>query len=592
MKSNILKIFLSLSLLVFSVGFSQDVSETPADSQANIMDTKEAEENAANQEAGAYERKSVSFINALWLMDKSVRNMPAEYVGYTLEKVKEKIMMPRFDYNPLPESFISEFVAKANAQEKITIDNIAAIMDETIVPRILEIVEAEKEMRAQNLTTEQQRNSFYSDKAKEFGFTAVEIEKIMNSAYIFLPVAKSYLGVTRNKKYTMKMDVGILWYRISRKGDKPKAKLMVKKMTTSMGFAKTGKTFRYDGKTVKSEEFAYRSCVKNAARNLLVATQEIPDFRLSTQVIETDGPNVGFELGKKEGLRIDDKYQIVEFMEEEDGGITQAASGWVITSFVADTNSEEGYKSKAFTVAGDPMEGVVLSEYPRIPIDILLKFKRFAYSNASDDVNGNWIDSLNVSGGMGLQINAQYNIGRYLGVSQLFFDFGYGFGSGSAEGTAWTLNGSSEITGVSNTCMDFSLVKKFYFGRIALMSQLTFGLQQVAIDAGEIDWAFTTYYYELRNSGSGLAINLAGEYALNPAINVGAGLGYQLYSSSSDWEFYGKSGATGDWADLGYTMNNEVELDHSGLQFQVYITYSPPSLPFDPIDYARGYLGL
>ena len=154
-------------------------------------------------------------------------------------------------------------------------------------------------MRAQNLATEQQKNSFYSDKAKEYGITAVEIEKIMNSAYIFIPVAKSYLGVSKKGRYKMIMQVGILWYRISRKGENAHAKLVVKKMTTSLGFAKEGKTFLYDGKMVESKEFAYRACVKNAARNLLVATQEMPEFRLSAQIIEVDGKKVGFELGKK-----------------------------------------------------------------------------------------------------------------------------------------------------------------------------------------------------------------------------------------------------------------------------------------------------
>ncbi|MFH1762497.1 MAG: hypothetical protein ABIA63_15465, partial [bacterium] len=539
----------------------------------DISATKEAEENAANQEAGAYERKSVSYIDALWLMDPTLKGLKSEHVAYVLEEIKKKIHMSRFDFNPLPEALISDFVAKANALKQITPDTLAMLMDETIVPKILSVVDMQKEARAANLLTEQQKNSFFSDKVKELGITAVELEKVMNSAFIYIPFAGKYAKITnkKTKRITTSLQTGILWYRISTKGEKPKAKLVVKKASMSLGFAKEGKSYIGKGGLLNADVFSFRSMVKNCARNLLVATQEMPEFRLSSQVTEVDGGKVGFPLGKTEGLWVDDKYKIVEFMEDDEGSVKQEENGWVIVKSVADSNSKEGYKSKAFKVAGDPMEGVIISEFPRIPIDILLKFKRFPYSNATENFSGTYIDSLEVSGGYGLQIDAQYNIGRYIGINQLFFDFGFGLGWGGAKGKAIVLgSGTSELKSVSNTCFDFSLLKKFYIGRMALMIQPVFGIQSVAVDAGEIPGLLTTYYYELRNSGAGIAINTGAEYALTPAMNLGLGLGYQLYGKSKEWDFYGKAGTTGDWADLGYTLNNEVELDHSGLSIQLY----------------------
>jgi hypothetical protein len=564
-----------------------------------VLNTKEAEQTAASTEAGKYERKSVSFINALWLMDKSVRGMPAEYASYTLDKIKQKLMMPRFDYNPLPQALISDFVAKANAQEEITIDNLAALMDETIVPKILQVVDLEKELRAQNYTSEAQRNSFYAAKAKEYGFTDVEIAKVMNSAFIFIPVAKSYLGLSKDGQYTMKMDVGVIWYRISTKGEKAQAKMVVKKITTSMGFSKEKnaaglpKTYVYDGKAVDFKEFAFRACVKNAARNLLVATQEMPEFRLSSQVIEVDGGKVGFPLGKTEGLTTDDKYRIVEFEEDANGNVKQANNGWVLVTNVADSNSKEGYKSKARTIAGAPMQGVILSEYPRIPIDILFKAKRFAYSQATDNYNqGSYIDSLDCSGGMGFQLDAHYNIGRYLNVNQLYAGVGFGMGWGSAKGTAWTVNGATKIKGVTNANWEFSLLKKFYISRLAIVLQPVFGLQGVSVDAGSLDFLGTTYYYRFTNAGGGFELNGGLEYALSPAVNLGLTAGYQMYGESNDWSFEGKSGVSGSWSGIPLTGSNEVKLKHSGLAIQLYLTFSPPSLPFDPWDMIRGRLGI
>jgi len=55
-----------------------------------------------SKEAGAYERKSVTYVNALWLMDESVRGLHPHQVAFVLDKVKQAISMPRFDYNPFP----------------------------------------------------------------------------------------------------------------------------------------------------------------------------------------------------------------------------------------------------------------------------------------------------------------------------------------------------------------------------------------------------------------------------------------------------------------------------------------------------------
>src|SRR3989339_37281 len=242
-----------------------EAAPAPAANPSAVLDSKEAEQTAATTEAGKYERKSVTYINALWLMDKKAKELTAEQVTYTLDKVKAKIMMERFDYNPLPDAFIADFVAKANAMEALTIDNIAALMDSTIVPKILAIVDLQKELRAQHYTTEAQKNSFYATKAKEFGFTDVEIAKIMNAAFIFIPVAANYKSSCSSNNCSGSMDVGILWYRISTKGEKPVAKLVVKKMTGSMGMAKNKKTYMSEGQAVDATVFCFRSLVKNAA---------------------------------------------------------------------------------------------------------------------------------------------------------------------------------------------------------------------------------------------------------------------------------------------------------------------------------------
>ena len=576
-----------------------------------------------SKDAGKYERKSVTYINALWLMDESAHQLTNEQVGFVLDKVKKDITMKRFDYNPVPESFVSDFVTQANACKFPSsvpgamaqtgfsgfglgnvpdpmLDSITAIMERTVVPKILEIVDLNKEMRAGNLTSEQQRNSFMSDKAKTLGITMEDIDKVMNSAYVFIPLVRRVHEELKDSSYTMSFDAGIIWFRISTKCEKARAIPVVIKFTYSMGPGRLGKSYISSTGPIDYKEFAFRSAVKNAVRNLVVATQEIPEFRLSGQVLETGFLSVGFDLGKNEGVKLDDKYHIVEFTEEADGSVSQKKNGWVMVTSVGDSNSSHGYKSKAQVIAGSPFTGAVLSEYPRIPIDIILKGRMFAFKNDTTKI-ASLFDSLNLTNAYGFGVDAQYDIGRSIGIPQLFFDIGFGMGFGSASGKLnLGMNGDIVIGDIitaklsSSQCLAFegSFVKKFYLGRLALVLQPTFTYQIVSVNSDPVNDGFNDIYYSVTNSNLGFAANAGLEYALGAAVNFGVGAGYQLLGTNKDWNLESKTGSGGSWSKLGDSYKNNVGLNYSGLTLQIYFTWSVPGLPFDPIDLVRAGAGL
>jgi hypothetical protein len=98
-------------------------------------------------------------------------------------------------------------------------------------------------------------------------------------------------------------------------------------------------------------------------------------------------------------------------------------------------------------------------------------------------------------------------------------------------------------------------------------------------------------YYRATNSSMGFAANGAIEIAIAPCMNIGFGAGYQMYSASNSWDLSSKTGENGSWSS-GTTINDDITLSHTGLTAQVYLTWSPPALPFDPIDMIRGMSGL
>ncbi len=563
-------------------------------------------------EAGKYERKSVTYLNALWLMDQSVRDMPAQKVGEVLDKVKAGLTMKRFDYNPVPEFMVTDFVNQANAlvfPASVTnapsipgisvgsdpmLDSIAQVMERTVVPKILEVVDAAKEMRAANLTSEQQRNSFMADKAKSLGITMEDIDKVMNSAYIFVPLARRFLGVLSDSTYNASIELGIVMFRISIKDSVAKAVPVVRKFTYSQGNSRLGKNYAAKDGLIDYREFAFRSAVKNAVRNLVVAVQEIPDFRLSGQIVEKRFGSVGFDLGKNEGIILDDKYRIVEYVEEADGKIKQQNNGWIRVTSVGDSAKKEGYKSKACIVSGRPFVGAVLSEYPRIPIDISLRYQMVDVSQTIDDSASNYFTGLKLNPSvLGFNVDAQYNFGRRLGLRQFFVDIGFGMGTGTAEG--WFNRDPLapdprrlEIKTLSTMSIDVSVLKKFYVRRLALDLSVGFGYEDVAVytKSSVLDTAL-----RLDNASIGLVVGGGLEFALSPALNFGAGVQYRMLAESADWTRQSRTSVADKWGN-SIDITDKTPLSHSGLTYRVYFTWSPPALPFDPVDMIRGNMGI
>ena len=523
-------------------------------------------------EAGKYERKSISFINSLWCMDGSVKNISNEDLKDALGKINQKLAMSRFDYNPLPQSLIDNFAIQANAAGDLTPDKLADIMDKILLPKIMELVDFYKEARAQTYTSETERNSFFSNKAKGYGFTMSELARVMNAAYIYVPFIGNYKVITKDGRIINSMNVGIIWYRIITKGSKAKAVLVVKKVTMSFGAGKEGNKIPYmcDGKVCTPQEFAYRSCVRNASRNLLVATQAMPEFRLSGQVLEKDGGNVGFDLGEKEGLVIDDKYNIAEFEEQENGTVKQVNNGWASVSFVADSNSKEGYKSKAKLCAGDPSIGAVLSEYPRIPIDIAFKGKMFP-GIGKDDCKNKELSGM----GFGGQIDARYNVGRLIGISQMFLGIGFGLGASAVIDSLYSSLGASSVTHYN---LDGIIMKRFILGRCI------FGLEG-GVTHQNASLSFKINNESVKEDFSGLGffggINLG--ICFSPCLQLDFAADYESTQLNGVFKLPNSN---------LINVNDKYKGTMSGPQISIGLTWSPPALPFDPLDMFRGMSGM
>jgi opacity protein-like surface antigen len=455
------------------------------------------------------------------------------------------------------------------------LDEIVELLKEKFVPKIIEILDIEKEIRAQGLLTEAQRNSFIATKAKSLGITAEQAMKIMNSAFIYVPVISKYNTYTDriNQIYTVDLNAGVFWYRVvyHENGDAD-LKLLIKKETKGIGVAGLNKELKHEGEKVDYKEYAFRTAAIALARDIQVAVRDIPEFRLGAQVTEVYSNAISFPMGKREGIKIDDGFDLVELQENPDGGVIQKKIGFARVTQVADNRSNPNRFSKARVIIGRGLEpGIYVSERPRLPFDLLVNFKTNPFTITYTDLfGGKHVESMT---GYSIHAELLYNLGRNLDISQLWVGGGLSFGGGSAENLEIMKGIFGDKPDVSILEYNAVMMKRFYLPfRFSVVGRADFVVEIVNFSKGDAN---------LQHSELGLALGLGVEYTATPDVILGLGLDYRFFSESEKF----KAQNTNTFYFNPKTGN------HSGTIFSVYVNYSLPKLGFDPIAAIKGAIG-
>jgi hypothetical protein len=540
---------------------------------------------AFGEEAGAYQRKSISFIDALWYADQQSRAMSQAYRSALLASIKDALLLSRFDRNPLPDALTDEFLSRARAIQAAGgdayLDSLSACISSTLTPAILKVIEETRAERGKRLQTEQQKNSFMSDKAREMGLTAKQIDRLMNSAFVFIPLCRGFKESTANGNRSAEMEIGVVLFRIETGGDDAQAAVALKKFVFCSGSATVGKSYYHNGKKVTARQYAFASAVDNGIMNLTVALQKVDEFRLSTQVTQRRPGRVAFTIGESEGVMVDDRYRIVEAIEQPDGTVKRRKHGWVMVRKIGAHTESGPAVSWAQVIAGRPRIGSVLDEYPRIPLQLSVGSALFPASTAKKNHADAVVESLDVSHSLGFRAALSVNLGRLMKFPQFFFEAGYAMGFGDAVGTAAIAGEEVVLTRFMNMHFEGSLAKKWYMRRLAVILKPGFSYAQVTVHpsmdlTGDMSYRLKGYALGFLGEG-GL------ELAVAPAVNLGLSAGYGVFTPTI--AFSSQSRYTGgDWADYAIASDQSGNgIDLSGLRIGAYLDVSLPGLPNDPI---------
>lgn len=385
-----------------------------------------------------YLRKSISYYEG-FILQKNL-NIPKNFLDTLFSYLKKTIFLERFDYNPIPKYLQEKVKHQIEKFDTLNLEKISNILEREFVPEIIKILDAAKEIRAREFVSSEERINFLTTKAKEIGVTAEDIEKVLNAGYIFVPFINDYSLSIEKNLITVKLSGGIIWYNVSMRFSPPKVIPIVKKSTSVFGMSNIKGTYLWSGRIISTEEYAQYSAMNAFLKNLEVLTKEIPDFRLSSDIISAYKDEITFRLGNKEGIKVDDKFNIVEFYEDEQGIRIPKNVGYCLVSKVGNNKIDRNNYSIAKRYLGKGEVGMTLLERPRLPIDILLRFVILKEK-------------------VGVDLEFDYNIGRYFHFPQFFTTFNI------------ILGPEKETDSLEIKEFGFGLIKKFnlYF--------LSFGLE-------------------------------------------------------------------------------------------------------------------
>jgi len=248
------------------------------------------------QPPGGYSRKSISRTTTLLTIGGV--SLSAGEESRFIDVINTAVQIPRFDYNPLPDKIQASFKQRLSQHKNINESDLVSVINETLVPEIINVLNIQKEIRAQNLVSETQRNSFIVLKAKESGVTAEQLEQIMNSSFIYVPFISSYKAENNKEKKEVSVSLsgGLLWFHVIA-GDEPRVDKIATLTSEGQFSAKTDEMQKINGKRVEPQSYAFWGAANTLAMNLEIKTRELDMFKLTAPIVEIERRKISFPLG-------------------------------------------------------------------------------------------------------------------------------------------------------------------------------------------------------------------------------------------------------------------------------------------------------
>lgn len=544
--------------------------------------------------SGTFNKKSISILPITSPNFSSYHNQMKQAMIY-MDKSAQ------FDYNYVREDYVNSFQSKINTSNFLysslgSSDNMATLsklLRETgIIKEIIEI--------ATNTDTliKRYKNSLKTEQVsalskQEISLSVEDWEKLVGGIYIGIPI---YTGMNDKKEAT-----GVLFwlkivkpydgYKFTEERSSKDSNIIIKKLDPSniilqkvlvkkvelipgsdlSGFDTRGRMNLELEKSLTPQEAGARIIT----RSILSIAEQTEDFkqRGTIQDLE-DGPRV--DLGKKEGLKLDQGFKVFENTVDNNGKTKFVYKGFIRVDNVGDNTNKMDAKSSFYTIIPGSFEpGYSVVAHPQF-MDISLKagYKSVYIPKEmfSDLFTSGNIYKEDVTNTLAAELNASFNLAQLVHIHQLFF------GASGSYGLPLTKSTSSYTFTPSIIDVEVFLLKKFWFQRFNI-SLAAFGGTSIFSISGNSDVG------EVKIKTDGLTYSVGGraslEFAISPDLNLAFDAGYKYVLSPTAFKLtVAGTDYTFDKVTNSTTWNNWKmnDLRLGGLNFGLRFTYSIPKL--------------
>ncbi len=556
-----------------------------------------------------YKKKVVSYVNkVLAPASFGLSTRQSDFIASTISRSTQ---MERFNYAPLPENVISQFSSEASRMKSFTSESVRPLIEKTLAPKFLELLDINKELLSEKNMTEVERNTFLATKAQSAGLSAAQLESILNSGFFYVPYVEQYNRSVEKGERDEKNDqgkvvrkvptvtvsneikVGLLWFQLKiDKANNPSVQFIgAANGWRGSGIGRSETKDADDGEDIDWKTFT--EVVQTSAVNIANETKKIEQFKLTGTVSETTTFGVRLNLGTLEGIGLDDSYWIEELEETESGEIVKNRRGFVKIRQIGNNRQNETATSYAQTITGTNYSpGLNVTEIPLIGINgiggfgkIPVKISKFDSSFSFPGGKQFWlrIDE-DYSGMYGPMASLQFSLANATKVSELWMNVSAAIGFPNVQGkfffvdyskTPNTIDSSKSAGPGIGGYIDFGLVKKYYFRRFGLVFQANgrFNITYLS-DTGK-DKNGDDLSYSMMYSAFGYDAKAGLEIYLTPEFSIGGGAEYSGAPAGNEWNV-----TVTDKDKNETTLENAKgpDVKYSGIGWFVWFNYALPSL--------------
>ncbi|MFN3560623.1 MAG: hypothetical protein ACK4XM_01775 [Chloroherpetonaceae bacterium] len=562
---------------------------------------------AVSAQERKYQRKSIS---SLGLLNLSLVSVPSAMIE---NRINYHIQLPRFDYNSLSDSALSAYRERVSALgfRNATPSQITAILNETIIPQVSLALKAVAEERALGNLKEEDLAMAAANKLKGSGLTAEDILKVLNAAYLYVPVVTRYNESTdEERNLTVEISGYILWFRVKTNPDGNSEAVFLQGgsvMQSGTATASIDKSYQTRRRTLSGEDYARLSAIEAWARNLSLAMRRLPDFQVTAEILSLRGATPEANIGTREGVELDDGFYAEELFENSKGELEERKIGFFRVASVGDNRKNPSATSTFYPHITSGVErGVLLKEHPQFGLDIAIrpKFFRLRLSKETTPLRREMLSDYGVDDfsfttvplafalkediteAGGIELGFHYNLAKQTGVRQLFATADFGFGIGNTSFTPAAPNGISALilSGYAGA------MKKFWLRRWNFYLGVSGGVDGLFLSVGntnEGDLESLSFITASVRADFGLELMLTPDLLFSIGGNYK--FGFPPFLSSLK---YKDSSAEDDSQtfSIPFTARGFRDTNFNGITLNIGISYSLPSFGFslgeiESIDY-------